>query len=93
MGVQFDSRKEADRYRDLLLLQRAGQITALELQPRYDFIIAGKKLKHYYKADFRYKDMATGGTVVEDVKGFRTKDYKLKKELVEALYGIQITEV
>src|SRR5262249_11550628 len=70
-GVRFDSQKEEKRYRDLLLLERAGHIRNLELQPRYDFIINGKKLKHYYKADFRYEDVATGREVVEDVKGVR----------------------
>ena len=92
-GIQFDSRREENRYRELELLEKAGEIRNLELQPRYDFIVNGKKLKHYYKADFRYEEVATQTVIVEDVKGFRTKDYKLKKELVEVLYGIEIVEV
>jgi len=92
-GIQFDSQKEENRYRELQLLERAGLIRSIELQPRYDFVINGKKLKHYYKADFRYEDTATGRLLVEDVKGLRTKDYRLKKELVEALYGVEIIEV
>lgn len=92
-GIQFDSQKEEKRYRELLLMQQAGLIRNLELQPRYDFVVNGKKLKHYYKADFRYEVVRSGQVVTEDVKGFKTKDYKLKKELVEALYGIEIAEV
>jgi len=92
-GIRFDSQKEENRYRELQLLERAGLIRSIELQPRYDFIVNGKKLKHYYKADFRYEDVATGLLVVEDVKGFRTRDYKLKKELVEALYDVEIREI
>lgn len=92
-GIQFDSEKEMHRYQELLLLERAGQIRGIELQPRYDFLVNGKKLKHYYKADFRYEEVATGTLVIEDVKGFRTKDYRLKKELVEALYDVEITEI
>ena len=92
-GIQFDSQKEENRYRELELLERAGEIRSLELQPRYDFVINGKKLKHYYKADFRYEDVTTGLLVVEDVKGFKTRDYRLKKELVKALYGVEIIEV
>ena len=68
-------------------------ISSLSLMVDYDLIVNGKKLKHYYKADFRYKDVTTGLLVVEDVKGFRTRGYKLKKELVEALYDIEIIEV
>ena len=92
-GIQFDSQKEENRYRELQLLERGGLIRSIELQPRYDFVINEKKLKHYYKADFRYEEVATGLLVVEDVKGFRTKDYRLKKELVEVLYGVKIVEV
>ena len=92
-GIQFDSQREANRYQELELLERAGLIRSIELQPRYNFIVNGKKLKHYYKADFRYEIVQTGQSVTEDVKGFRTKDYRLKKELVEALYDIVIIEV
>jgi len=92
-GIQFDSQKEENRYRELELLELAGLIRSIELQPRYDFIINGKKLKHYYKADFRYEEVATRTVIIEDVKGFRTKDYRLKKELVEVLYSVEIIEV
>ena len=94
MGIQFDSRKEADRYQELLLLERAGLISNIELQPRYDLRVNGHKLG-FYRGDFRYKDVATDTVVLEDVKSpvTRTAVYMLKKKLVKALYDVEITEV
>jgi len=94
MGIQFDSRKEADHYRDLLLMERAGLIRNIELQPRYDLIVNGQKLG-FYRGDFRYEEVATGELVTEDVKSPATKTpvYQLKKKLVKALYNIEIQEV
>jgi hypothetical protein len=91
-NIQFDSRKEADRYQELALLERAKVIRHLERQPRYDLIVNGHKLG-FYKADFRYEVSATGEVVVEDVKGVRTAVYCLKKNLVKALYGVEIIEI
>jgi len=93
-GVRFDSQKEADRYRDLLLLERAGLITRIELQPRYDLVVNGYKLG-FYRGDFCYEEVATRTTVLEDVKSPVTKTpvYQLKKKLVKAIYGIEIREV
>jgi hypothetical protein len=93
-GVRFDSQKEADRYRDLLLLERAGEIRHIELQPRYDLAVNGHKLG-FYRADFRYEIVGTGKTVVEDVKSpaTRTPVYVLKSKLVKALHGVEIVEV
>lgn len=91
-GIQFDSQKEATRYQELRLLERAGHIRKLELQPRYDLIVNGHKIG-FYRGDFRYEMVETGESVLEDCKGFRTQVYMLKKKLVKALYGVQITEV
>jgi hypothetical protein len=93
-GIQFDSRKEASRYQELMLMQRAGLIRSIELQPRYDLAVNGHKLG-FYRADFRYEVVATGQQVTEDVKSKATKTavYCLKKKLVKALYGIEIVEV
>lgn len=91
-GIQFDSIKELRRYQELILLEHAGHIRDLELQPRYNLVVNGQRIG-YYKADFRYCDVATGNLVVEDVKGVRTAVYRLKKKLVKALYGIEIVEV
>jgi len=93
-GIQFDSKKEKDRYQDLVLLERAGLIQDLELQPRYDLVVNGHKLG-FYRGDFRYKEVATDTVVLEDVKSpiTRTAVYMLKKKLVKAIYDVEITEV
>ncbi len=88
-GIKFDSKKEARRYNALVMLEKAGAIQNLELQPRYDLIINGKKCG-FYKADFRYTEK--GKTVVEDVKGMKTPVYNLKKKLIKAIYDIDIFE-
>lgn len=107
-GYKFDSIKEGHRYTELKLLQQAGVIRNLELQPRYDVVVNGHKIC-YYKADFRYWDNEKGynAEVIEDVKAmpktakgikaFKQTPawamYRLKKKLVEALYPIKIIEV
>jgi hypothetical protein len=93
-GIQFDSRKEADRYQELLLLERAGEIRSIELQPRYDLTVNGHKCG-FYRGDFRYEVVETGTVILEDVKSpvTRTAVYMLKKKLVKALYGVEIREV
>ena len=91
-GICFDSKKEATRYQELLILERAGQIVELELQPRLDLVVNNQKIG-FYKGDFRYKDASTGNSVLEDVKGMKTPVYNLKRKLVKALYGIDIVEV
>jgi hypothetical protein len=93
-GIQFDSQKEATRYQELQLLERAGLIRNLELQSRYNLVVNGYNCG-FYKADFRYEDVATSTVIVEDVKSSatRTPVYRLKKKLVKALYDIEITEV
>ena len=93
-GIQFDSQKEENRYRELELLERAGQIRSIECQPRYDLIVNGHKLG-FYRGDFRYKDVATDAVVLEDVKSpvTRTAVYMLKKKLVKALYDVEIVEI
>jgi hypothetical protein len=89
-GVTFPSRREARRYGELKVLERAGRITGLELQPRFRLVVNGRHVGDYL-ADFRYVE--GGRSVVEDAKGVRTPVYRLKKKLVLALYGIQIREV
>ena len=95
-GEVFDSQKEARRYRELALLERAGQISDLKRQVRYELIptqrIGGKVVEKpcVYIADFVYTE--NGETVVEDTKGFRTKEYRIKKKLLLYVHGIQIRE-
>ena len=110
-GIEFASRKEAHRYQELLLLQRAGEIQDLQMQVKYVLIPAqyetyarygknGNRLKDgrrlierecSYIADFVYTIGGQG--VVEDTKGFRTKDYGIKRKLMLYVHGIKIKEV
>lgn len=100
-GIRFHSKKEANRYAELKLLQQAGHITDLKLQPKYElipsFILNGKKIRAiHYIADFEYVEKTTGETIVEDVKpskNFKTDVYKLKKKLFEYQYNKEITEI
>lgn len=90
-GITFASKAEATAYQNRLLMQRAGNISGLELQPKFPLIVNGEKIGTYI-ADFRYFNKATNSVVVEDVKGVKTPVYRLKKKLVYALYGITILE-
>lgn len=91
-GHEFDSKAEANRFLQLELMQRAGEIRDLELQPRFELIVNKVRIGRY-TADFRYFDCRIQQTVVEDVKGVRTRDYILRVKLVKALYGIEVQEV
>lgn len=98
-GQIFDSKKEANRYKELRLLEKAGEIKDLRMQVKFTLIPAqrdeatGKVVEREcsYKADFVYEE--DGKTVVEDVKGFRTKEYVIKRKLMLWRYGIRIWEV
>lgn len=101
-GEVFDSVKEANRFRELLLLLRAGEITELQRQVTFNLVPPQKGLDGNgqtrsersikYVADFTYKDR-NGNTVVEDTKGVRTKEYVIKRKLMLFVRGICITEV
>lgn len=113
-GVTFDSKKEAKRYQELRILEKAGEITDLQRQVKYELIPdqrefnareiytkgpkkgcfkPGKLLerKVEYVADFVYTQ--DGKIIVEDTKGFRTKDYIIKRKLMLWRYGIRIREI
>ncbi len=109
-GIEFDSRKEARRYQELLLLERSGAISNLQLQVKFVLIPAqyeeverygknGNKLKSHrrlverevsYIADFVYEE--DGKLIVEDTKGYKTKEYIIKRKILYAK-GIKIREV
>src|SRR5574343_173201 len=92
-GVTFDSKKESARYSDLKLMHRAGGITDLTLQPKFDIVINGQKVCSYI-ADFSYVE--NGVTVVEDVKSEMTRKlptYRLKKKLMKAVHSIEVREI
>jgi hypothetical protein len=91
-GTTYASRREAEYCQGLIYLQRAGEITNLEFQVSYPLIVNGQKICTYI-ADARYVELDTGETVVIDVKGYRTKEYNLKRKLMKAVHDITIKEV
>lgn len=99
-GHWFQSQREANRYCELKMLERSGEISDLELQPRFDLVVNGQKIG-FWKGDFRYfsrpSNNARGEYVVEDVKSSGTRKepmHRIKVKLVEALYpSVKITEV
>lgn len=94
----FDSRLEERRYNELCLMKKGGYIHNLECQKEYILIpsqrVDGKVIERAckYRADFDYytKD---GIHVVEDAKGFKTKDYIIKRKLMLWVHGIRVKEV
>ncbi len=107
-GAVYDSRKEARRAAELALLEKAGKITDLQEQVKFVLIPTqrepdtvgkrggikkGKVIEQAvsYVADFVYKE--NGKTVVEDTKGFKTKDYIIKRKLMLYVHGIKIKEI
>lgn len=85
----FASKRESDRYGVLALLEMAGAIRDLRTQVRYRLEVNGIHIC-VYVADFVYTE--NHQTVVEDTKGFRTPEYKLKRALMLAVHGIAIKE-
>jgi len=83
-GIVFASKKEANRFSELMLLALAGEIRGLELQPKFTMRVNGKKICDYI-ADFKYR--TKDEWIVEDVKGYKTPVYKLKSKLFDALWG------
>lgn len=106
-GIKFDSEREAARFAELKVLQAMGKIRNLRLQANFTLVegyttIEGERIKPMvYRSDFAYERVTEpdrNGTVywlreVEDVKGVKTKEYQLKKKLMQDKYGITIREV
>lgn len=106
-GIRFDSKKEAERYDELMLMLRAGEIRKLKLQADFTLQEAfttedGERIQAIrYRADFTYerptKPDCTGRIywipVVEDVKGRRTETYAVKRKLMRERFGIEVVEV
>jgi hypothetical protein len=92
MGLKFDSKWEAERWGQLKSMERAGIVTQLERQIRYDLTINDIKICSYI-ADFRYLLEEENGLfklVVEDAKGILTPEFKLKKKLMKAIHNIEL---
>lgn len=90
-GIKFDSEKEAKRYGGLKMLLKAHVIAFLELQVPYELNQGGTHSLKYI-SDFRYMIVKTGEVVVEDAKGFRTREYLRKKKLMWKVHKIIIKE-
>lgn len=97
-NIKFDSKREARRFGELKMLERAGEISDLELQPKYWLEIDGKPIllksegfpngrRASVKWDFRYRDKR-GRIMLEDVKSSasRTEAYVLRKGVFECLH-------
>lgn len=84
-GHAFDSQKERDRYIMLRYQEIKGEISNLRTQVEYGCQVCT------YIADFVYK--RNGKIIVEDVKGFKTQVYRLKKKLMKQVHGIDIVEI
>lgn len=101
-GIKFDSKKESRRYLVLKQMQKDGEISDLEVQPRFRLVEGVKfsgdkraKPAIRYTADFAYTDTKTGKRVVEDVKSPVTKEkpsYKMKRHMMLAIHGIEVLE-
>lgn len=92
-GIVFDSRLEAERYQQLMLLEQAGEITGLQLQVEFQILKGwknpetGEKIKsRYYVADFVYHDRLSGHWIIEDTKGIETADFRLKWDYMKTEY-------
>lgn len=92
-NIKFDSRTEAYRYAYLKRRLQLNQIKDLELQPRFTFTAITGRFIRDYKADFRYFDIELNKVIVEDVKGFISKDLQLLKRMFEACYDDKLQYV
>lgn len=95
-GIKFDSKKELSRWNQLKMLEAAGHISELKRQVPFEIVPAvildGKKQRPVnYIADFTYIE-ELGYITVEDSKGFKTPEYKIKRKLMKHVYGIEIKE-
>lgn len=107
-GVTFDSQKEYRRFRELCLLEKAGQITDLQRQVKFVLIPAqyepdtigkrgGRKRGKLIERECSYIADFTytedGKQVVEDTKGYKTTEYIIKRKMMLHKYGIRINEI
>lgn len=93
-GKEFDSKKESQRYATLMTMYKAGEISMPETQVRYPITINGVNVC-VYVADFVYTAKGSKAIIVEDTKSDYTRKmpvYRLKKKLMQAVFGIIIKE-
>lgn len=86
-GIRFDSKREASVYATLKTLERAGKISDLLMQFKYDLYVSGKRIGEY-RADFVFKE--NGQMKAVDVKGCDTALSRWKRRHVAAQYGLEV---
>lgn len=93
-GIAFDSKREARRWQELRLLEKAGEIGRLRRQVHFALTVRDQQIGRYI-ADFVFDEKNNGlwREVVEDVKGVRTELYRWKAKHMKAEHGIEIREV
>ena len=107
-GEVFDSKKEFQRWQELKILEKAGEISELRRQVPFELLLVqrepdkigprgGRKPGRVIEREAVYiADFvykdADGREVIEDCKGMRTKDYILKRKLLLFRFGIRIME-
>lgn len=93
--VEFPSKREAERYQSLRLLEIADRIRNLKLQVKYHFDVNDVHVCDYI-ADFKYEEWDGQARiwrlVVEDAKGMKTPEYIIKRKLMRAMHGIKVRE-
>jgi hypothetical protein len=91
-GYKFASHKEAEYCMGLKHLERAGEIRDLQFQVPFEILINNQLICKYI-ADATYFEVSDNSYHVIDVKGYRTKEFRLKKKLMKAVFGIIVEEV
>jgi hypothetical protein len=89
---RFDSKREARRWQELKLLERAGEISRLERQVKFPLTVEGQLIANY-TADFQYYTASPRARVVEDVKSAPTakkRDFVLVRKLMRAIHNVEI---
>lgn len=99
--IRFDSKKEAERFKELFMLERNGKIRNLKLQ--HDFTLQeaytttdGERIRAIrYVADFTYYDCESNEFIVEDVKSKATKTdvYQMKRKMLREKFNLKVREV
>ncbi len=92
-GIKFASKAEAKYYGDLKQRERAGEVHGVEMQRRFALLGADGTLMATYVADFCFWDSIEDRFRCIDVKGFETKEFKIKRKMMKGLLGINVEVV
>lgn len=89
-SITFDSKREAEVYADLKLLEKAGKISGFTRQRKFELIVNGEIIGTY-RADFAFIDHEQDGRLrVIDVKGVVTRDFRRVQKIIKAAYNIEV---